>query len=145
MIRYTLPMASLCALLTLAPAGAADAADLVVRVTGLRAPEGVVRLALYDTPEEFPRGRRLVGGEVTAEGATVEYVFEGLKPGTYAVAIYHDQDGDGEFDQGIFGLPLEGYGFSNGARAGLMGAPDFDEAAVTVDGAETVDEIEMRY
>ncbi len=124
-----------CASLT--QAGAAGAADLTVRIENVRSTEGAVRLGLYDRGKEFPQGQRRDGGDVPAaqrdaEG-TVEYVFTGLEPGRYAVAVYHDEDGDGEFDKGLFGIPREGFGFSNGATAGLGGAPGFDEAAVTVD------------
>lgn len=128
----------LCA--SLAQAGAAGAADLTVRVEGVRSAEGTVRLALYDRPDEFPRGARREGGDVPAAEGAVEYVFTGLEPGRYAVAMYHDEDGDSEFDKGLFGIPREGFGFSNGASAGIGGPPDFDEAAVTVeeDGGVTV-------
>jgi len=134
---------------SLAQAGGAGAADLTVRIEGVRSAEGEVRLGLYDRPEEFPRGERRDGGGVSAarrdaEGA-VEYVFAGLEPGRYAVAIYHDEDGDGEFDKGLFGIPREGFGFSNGASAGLGGAPDFDEAAVTVEEAGGTAVIQVSY
>ena len=33
-----------------------------------------------------------------------------------------------DFDQGIFGIPLEDYGFSNDARV-FFGPPSFDDAA----------------
>ncbi len=72
------------------------------------------------------------------------WVFRGLAPGRYAVAVYHDENGNGEFDQGFFGIPLEGYAFSNGATA-FFSAPGFDEAAVTVGEGVTEITIEMTY
>ena len=38
-------------------------------------------------------------------------VFRGLAEGQYAVALFHDQNGNGEFDTGLFGPPVEGFGF----------------------------------
>ena len=70
--------------------------------------------------------------------------FEDLAPGTYAVAVYHDENGNGEFDQGLFGIPLEGYAFSMGARA-FFGPPSFERAAFAVAAAGTTVTIAMTY
>ena len=42
--------------------------------------------------------------------------------------LYHDENGNGEFDTNLFGFPLENYGFSNNARA-IFGPPAYDKAA----------------
>jgi uncharacterized protein (DUF2141 family) len=44
----------------------------------------------------------------------------------------HDENGNGEFDTNLFGIPKEGWGFLNDAEAG-MSIPDFKEASFTVD------------
>lgn len=129
----------------LAAAGQAVAAELRVRVTELRIDDGGVHFALYATPESFPKkDDRHAGAEVKAKDGGAIWVFRGLAPGRYAVAVYHDENGNGEFDQGFFGIPLEGYAFSNGATA-FFSAPGFDEAAVTVGEGVTEIVIEMAY
>ena len=118
------------ALLGVIPAFDAAAADLRVVVDALRSVKGDVRFALYDRAEAFPDDDgKLAGQTVAVIGNQVEARFAGLNPGDYAVAVFHDENGNGEFDQGLFGIPLEGYGFSNGARA-FLGPPDFAEAKV---------------
>lgn len=52
--------------------------------------------------------------------------FNSLKAGTYAIRYFHDENENGELDTGTFGIPTEGYGFSNDAR-GFMGPPSFDD------------------
>jgi uncharacterized protein (DUF2141 family) len=47
------------------------------------------------------------------------------------MAVFHDENGNGEFDQGFLGIPLEGYAFSNGARV-FLGPPSFDSAKFQV-------------
>lgn len=124
-----LPALLVVLLCTLAPIGAPAAAELRVTVTGLSSALGDVHFAVYATPEHFPeREGRIAKGATaaTAEGASM--VFIGLAPGSYAVAVYHDENRNNEFDQAIFGIPLEDYGFSNGATA-FLGPPDFAEAA----------------
>jgi uncharacterized protein (DUF2141 family) len=126
-------------------AGEAVAAELRVRVTELRIDDGGVHFALYATAESFPKkDDRYAGAEVKAKDGGATWVFRGLAPGRYAVAVFHDENGNGEFDQGFFGIPLEGYAFSNGATA-FLSAPGFDEAAVNVSEGVTEITIEMTY
>ena len=108
---------------------AAGAADLTVVVTGLADDSGDVHIAVYDDPAGFPNpdGMR-VETHVQPSGRRGVGTFMDLPPGRYAVAAYHDADGDHEFDQGLFGFPLEDYGFSMGATAFLT-PPAFDAAA----------------
>lgn len=114
-------------------ATAAVAADLEVSVAGLRSAEGNVRVALHQRADaaEFPDGDGVAGVFRPAEHDGVRVVFVDLPPGDYAVAVFHDADGDGELGTNILGIPNEGYAFSNGAR-GLIGPPSFDAAAITV-------------
>ncbi len=65
------------------------------------------------------------------EGGIARGAFAGIKPGAYAIAAYHDENGNRTFDKGLFGWPLEGYGFSNDAPV-FLGAPPFARAAFSV-------------
>ncbi len=126
-------------------AGDLAAAELRLRVTGLRVPGGAVHYALYNRAEDFPDpGRAVKGGEVAVSGASVDVVLRDLAPGTYALAVFHDENENGAFDQGLFGWPLEGFGFSNGAAA-WFGPPTFAEAALRIGGPETVAIVSMTY
>ncbi len=121
------------------------AAELLIEVIGLRSADGKIHLAVYDRPEEFPRGdKRLFETVVEAAAEKVRIVLGDLKPGTYAVAAYHDENANDKFDKGLFGIPLEGYAFSNDATV-FLGPPAFAAAAVTVnaDGAHIT--ITMTY
>lgn len=125
--------------LAAAASGAAAAADLEVRIEGVRSAEGDVRVALHRRAEgvAFPDAGGMVDAafDAAAPGA-LTFVFAGLAPGEYAVAAFHDADGDGELGTNLLGIPSEGFGFSRGA-SGFMGPPSFDDAAVTV-GADDV-------
>ena len=113
-------------------AGPASGADLTVEVLSLRSGDGAVHFGLYDKPGAFPDDEgRIAGIRTDIKDRRAIAVFKGLKPGRYALAVYHDENGNGEFDQFIFGLPLEDYGFSNGATV-FFGPPSFEAAAVTV-------------
>lgn len=139
----------LCAGVLLSPSwAAADTArlntgDLVVRVAGVETGRGAVHYALYDSAKYFPtRTGRVVKGEVPVSSAGATIVIKGLRPGTYALAVFHDENLNEQFDQGVFGIPLENYGFSNNAR-GFFSAPDFNDAKFQVRGGKTEIFIEL--
>ena len=79
---------------------------------------------------EFPSDAGIVAKTSRAVTGGIRVVFTDLTPGDYAIAAFHDADGDGELATNLLGVPSEGYGFSNGAR-GFMGPPKFEMAAVT--------------
>ncbi len=117
-----------------------SAADLAVEVLGVRSNEGFVHIGLYDNAEAFPTmDGRLSGGREAISANRAVFVFKGLEPGRYALAVYHDENANGEFDQILFGLPVEDFGFSNGARA-FFGPPGYADAAVLVppEGAKII-------
>lgn len=114
-----------------------DSTDLHILVTGLDTGKGAVQYGLYDSARDFPgRKGKVAKGEVRAARDGVKIVIKGLKPGYYAVAVYHDENLNDSFDQGLFGIPLENYGFSNDA-SGFFSAPDFEDARFKVSGRQT--------
>ena len=64
-------------------------------------------------------------------------VYHDLQPGTYALALFHDENGNGKLDQNVAGVPVERYGFSRDAR-GRMGPPAFADAAIELSGDMTI-------
>lgn len=126
-------------------APAALAAELRIDVTGLRSAEGLVHIALYDSADGFPdNDSKLAKKVVAVTGGKIQAVFSRLPPGTYAVAVFHDENRNREFDQGWFGIPLEGFAFSNNARV-IFGPPEFSAAAVSLDGEGKSITIRMTY
>jgi uncharacterized protein (DUF2141 family) len=59
--------------------------------------------------------------------------FEDIPPGTYAMAVIHDENMNGKLDTNRLGIPREGYGFSNDAK-GWLGPPSFSAASFRYDG-----------
>jgi uncharacterized protein (DUF2141 family) len=130
----------LVAFLIAAWAFSARAAELAVEVRDVRSDRGEVRVGLFDTPATFATDAGKIAEIVlTPVGGVARGAFANLAPGTYALAAYHDENGNRSFDKGLFGWPLEGYGFSNDAPV-FLGAPPFARAAFPVadEGARVV-------
>jgi len=120
----------------------AVAAELRVRVDGLRSHDGAVRIALYGSEATF-LDDALAGQESPADPNGTYVRFSGLSPGVVAVAAYHDENGNRKLDRGLFGVPVEGYGFANNAQ-GWFGPPSFEDASVAVSDV-TVIRFKMVY
>jgi uncharacterized protein (DUF2141 family) len=107
----------------------AHALELSVKVIGSKTKEGKIGCALYLSANGFPHDnskatRQLV--EVNLSGSTC--VFTNLVPGTYAVGVVHDMNGNEKVDTNLFGLPIEAWAVSNNVAPRLR-APRYDEAA----------------
>lgn len=128
----------------MAAAAPAAAVELRVRVTGAVSDDGFIAVAVYGSPESFA-GRRdpVAADRLPVASGAASWRLAGLPPGRYAVAAYHDADGDGGLDRSPLGVPVEAYGFSNNAR-GRFGPPSFDDAAVELAGGTGELEITLR-
>ncbi len=70
--------------------------------------------------------------------------FVDIPPGTYALAVVQDEDMNGKLDTDWLGIPTEGYGFSNGAKA-MLGPPSFSAARFPYDGGTLDLTISLHY
>ena len=124
------------ALIAALSSASALAGDLTVKLHGIRAQTGLVKVAVVDSQEAWDGKAAPVQADgVPAQGEEASFTFKDLKPGNYAVMITHDENGNGKMDTNVMGMPLEGYGFSNNPQ--VMRKPTWDEARfqVTVTGA----------
>jgi uncharacterized protein (DUF2141 family) len=119
--------------------------NLVVSVKGLRNDTGQVAVALFKSGKGFPDQKRALKGQVVAiSHKQARLRFRNLAPGTYALAVLHDENKNDEMDFNLLGMPLEGYGFSNDASA-MFGPPSFDEAKFTVGQDDARHTVHIRY
>lgn len=102
--------------------------DLTVFINGFDNEEGVVKIALNDTQEDYEaKDQAFRGGETKIDKETAILTFENIPHGEYAIKIYHDEDNDNELDTNFLGMPTEEYGFSNDAR-GSFGPASWEDA-----------------
>lgn len=130
----------------LAQAQSAAGADVVIAVSNLRNMRGTVRVCMTNNPRRFPRCNDDAGSHrlVVAANAAATVRFHNVAPGTYAIALLHDENDNGRADRALSMIPREGFGFSRDAPV-RMGPPDFEDAAITVTSTELHQTIRMRY
>lgn len=117
---------------------------LEVKLLGLRNERGTARVAVFATRAGWPQqdGKAYRRAIATIDRGRASVSFEGLPPGAYAVIAFHDEDGDERLKTGLFGVPVEGWGASNDARATF--GPAFDDALVKVDAPKAIS-FSIRY
>ena len=120
------------------------AGDLVVILEEVRSAKGEVRFALFDRADQFPRGENLASKDVPAVHPSVTVRFRDLKPGDYAVAVHHDENGDGKMNTNFIGYPYEGFGFSNNARVIFL-PPTFETAAFEIESEDKTVRLKVVY
>ncbi len=130
-----------------ATAGPLDAGELEIEVRGIRSDAGRIYVSVHAEVENavFPDAAGMVaGGWRLAREGRQRLLIRDLPPGRYAVNAFHDENGNGDLDANILGIPTEGYGFANDA-AGFMGPPDFASASVAVSDEPGVANITLAY
>ena len=138
---------ALALLLVAAAAAPARAETVVVEMKGFRSDKSKALVALFAAKDGFPnhpkKAMRRV--EVNIKNRAAVAILSDVAPGTYAVAVLHDEDGNKAMKTGLFGIPKEGYGASQDAR-GNFGPPPFGEAKFALrPGRKLTTRIKMAY
>ena len=102
------------------------AQSLTVHIQGIEQDKGKVFVALFNSQETWLK-QSFKSLEQDVTGAACTVTFTDLPKGEYAIAIFHDENGNGTMDFGKMGIPIEKFGFSNDAKC-VMGPPAFEDA-----------------
>ncbi len=123
------------------PPAASKKISLTVDIQNLRMSKGTVYVALFRSVKAFPEGKPTESKKLKAGGKSVQALFS-VEPGDYAIAVYHDENGNGKMDKRMFGIPKEPYGFSNNFKP-VMSAPKFGDCQFSVGNGGKAISIEL--
>ena len=115
--------------------------NLKVDIQNVRSPKGAVYIALYHSAKDFPMGKPIDGKKISVAGLSAQATFS-VEPGDYAIAVYHDENGNGQMDKRVFGIPKEPYGFSNNVKP-IMSMPKFSDCKFSVGNGGRVISIKL--
>ncbi|MCC7266586.1 MAG: DUF2141 domain-containing protein [Caulobacteraceae bacterium] len=125
--------------------GAPSGVKLNVTVTGAKPAKGLLAITVYDSAKRWlAPGQKLLRQRPKATAGAVQACFWLPKAGTYGVAVYHDINGDKDFNRTLTGMPAEGFGFSNNV-APRFALPKFTDVRFTAGTGETSQRIGLRY
>ncbi len=118
-----------------------------VKVLNIKNSVGNVACALFESPAGFPAEFQRYATNIMVikiRDSQARFCFLNIPPGTYALATVHDENMNGKLDKNWLGVPKEGYGFSNKAKAALS-APSFSDATFIYDGGTLDLTITLHY
>lgn len=128
----------------LAVSGQPATSTLEVYVDGLRNTRGFIRACLMQDRGKFPN----CNADTSAIAATVaassgRVTFAHVKPGIYAVTLFHDENANARLDT-VLGIPKEGFGFSRNPVV-RFGAPRYDKVSIELAPGYTRVRIRLQY
>jgi uncharacterized protein (DUF2141 family) len=122
----------------------ASAIEVTVTITGIRNAKGKVGVLAFTTKDGFPdnQDKAIAKAVADARQGTVTFTLKNLPAGKLAIAVLHDEDGNGKLTRTIIGLPLEGVGMSGKPEGKLP--PTFNDAVETFGKSRKVT-VPLRY
>ena len=119
--------------------------NIRIVIPNIRSDKGEILIAIYNKANGFPENSTLAlqTAKMKAKKGSQSYTLNGLAHGKYAIALLHDENGDGKMNKNMLGIPKEGYGVSNNVK-NLMSAPAFKDAVFS-HTQETELSIELNY
>ena len=125
----------------------AQQGKIVVTIKNAKSQKGAVWCCLHNKATDFPdkQDNAISCQKIEANKDNLTFTFVNVKPGTYAISAYHDENSDGKLNTNFLGIPKEGIGVSNN-KMRAMGSPVFDDAKFTCDAnTEKKLEINLKY
>jgi uncharacterized protein (DUF2141 family) len=118
------------------PAFSESPSSVLIEVSGFKNTRGTLNCRLFTKAADFPDGDGIVTLRVPITGSNTSCSFSIVEPGTYAIAVVHDENGNGKLDKNFVGVPSEGYGVSNNKTYALS-APKWNESNFTLGATES--------
>lgn len=127
-------------------AGANFQGNLTVEMKGFKNTQGQVCVSLFNSSRGFPndRDRGLKRQCTKITDKSLQVTFDNLQAGSYAVAVFHDQNNNEILDRNNLNMPIEGFGFSRNPEV-RTSPPKFSDAAFLLAGPNTTIQIQIKY
>ncbi|MCL6259056.1 DUF2141 domain-containing protein [Aquiflexum sp. TKW24L] len=118
---------------------------LTLNVTNVKNDNGLIRVLLFKGETGFPDDteKAFKSASVKIQNGQSTVDFGVIPEGTYAISLFHDSQNTGKLRTNAFGIPRDGYGFSNDAM-GIFGPPDFEKASFKVTAGKNNVSIKLR-
>jgi uncharacterized protein (DUF2141 family) len=119
--------------------------SLNIQVTGFRNNTGTAGSLVFPSPAGWPDNitKTIVHGGFPIANRQAQLQFQ-VPAGRYAVVVIHDENSNMKLDRNFFGIPREGFGFSNNPRVSFS-TPSFQSAVIPVACPATQIEIKLTY
>jgi uncharacterized protein (DUF2141 family) len=120
---------------------------LTVLFDNIRCKEGKIHIFIYNYENQYPdnpwRNFEINKQIVSDFGTLLFTIPESFSQGKYAVSVLDDENENEDLDF-FFGMPLEGYGFSNNVSP-FLSMPDYDDLLFDLSGTKKTINLTLQY
>jgi uncharacterized protein (DUF2141 family) len=86
---------------------------LIIEIANIKSQEGIIWIGVYDSEDTYMvKEKAIVEGIKVRTTGQIKFEMARLAYGEYAIALFHDINGNGELDRNLVGIPSEPYAFS---------------------------------
>jgi uncharacterized protein (DUF2141 family) len=119
--------------------------NLSIKITNIKNKNGKIAIGLYNKNDKSftTMSKAYKNAYIDIYNNEVLYHFYNIKNNSYAIAIFHDENANSTLDKNFFGIPIEGYGFSNNVLPKFRSAT-FVEASFKLNSDKNIT-IKMEY
>ena len=105
-----------------------DSGHLIIDINNIKSDKGIIWVGIYDSKKNYLIKEQAIIERLDVQDASPKQkiTIKSLKYGEYAIALFHDLNGNGELDRNFFGIPSEPFAFSKKPRSRWR-LPRFDE------------------
>lgn len=100
--------------------------SLEITINGFENNDGQCVIAVFDSEESYDADEPILGLFEPVANGSVVLQLDSLTEGYYGISCFHDENENDELDTGFFGIPQEGFGFSNNPKI-TFSQPGFDD------------------
>ncbi|MEM9076750.1 MAG: DUF2141 domain-containing protein [Bacteroidota bacterium] len=105
---------------------------LSVTVYNVPSSDGKVSVAMYDSASSFLKFEEVVkSGSSSAQEGMTTVTIKDIPEGEYAIALFHDKNGNDALDTNWLGIPKEKVAFSK-AKMRTFGPPKYEDCAFRI-------------
>lgn len=113
---------TICAIAMLLITPLVSAKTLEFTIEGIKSNKGKIYIQLFKGEENYQNNNAYLSSIAIAKQGQVTITFNGLVVDDlgnddYGIRYYHDENDNASMETNLFGMPLEGYGYSNNAKA----------------------------
>ena len=113
-------------------------------IEGIQHDKGKLYIQLFKGENNFKKGEAHNVAIVNAKKGQLIVTFNDVEPGDYAIRYFHDENNNRDFDNNMFGMPIEGYGFSNNAPVNF-GPPSYQQMTFIVSDVAVINSSTVNY
>lgn len=109
------------------------AEEIKITIKNIKTNEGTILIGIYKSDKDFENEAPIKNIKISKKKllkGVINYVLD-LPEGIYGFALLDDKNNNKEMDENFFGIPQEGYGFSNYVHSGMF-RPSFDDFKFSV-------------